>query len=293
MCTPTLHTTVLYPEEDGSNWAIFTTCFRGVLKAISGEPDATEAVTHAHDDRAEPDLQTGQPGDPNANTPKGVAHAEQDSTQGEETASNAPAHLEGAGPEPSMDEKEDHSLEVEEEGIAGENASVERDIGPRVELQIPGVSPLATHEDIGLLTSPSPSSSPLTPEAASMQCSPVANTGTSATPDNDSAEDAEEAFRAKTSRAEDEEALDWAGLDDQPVKEGEEWNADEEAGAVTTPLVEDAPRIESRPTPHNALHAHTPTSEAASTQRSPAVNSGTPGIPEPEDRGRELGPAAA
>ena len=124
-----------------------------------------------------------------------------------------------------------------------------------------------------------------------MQCSPVANTGTSATPNNDSAEDAEEAFRAETSRAEDEEALDWAGLDDQPVKEGEEWNADEEAGAVTTPLVEDAPRIESRPAPHNALHAHTPvTSEAASTQRSPAVISGTPGIPEPEDRGVDWDP---
>ena len=55
---------------------------------------------------------------------------------GEDAITNpyAPAHLEGAGPELSMDGKEDHSLEVEEEGIAGENASVEGDTGPRVEL---------------------------------------------------------------------------------------------------------------------------------------------------------------
>ena len=120
-----------------------------------------------------------------------------------------------------------------------------------------------------------------------MQCSPVANTGTSATPNNDLAEDAEEAFHAKTSCVEDEEALNWAGLDGRPVKEGEEWNADKEAGAVTTLLVEDAPRIESRPAPHNMLHAHTSMSKAASTQRSPAINSGTPGIPKPEDCGAD------
>jgi len=72
----------------------------------------------AHHDRAEPDMQSRQPGD-----------------------TNARAHLEGAAPEPSMDEEEHHSLEVEEEGTAGENASIERDMGPRVELQHPGVSP--------------------------------------------------------------------------------------------------------------------------------------------------------
>jgi len=234
----------------------------------------------------------GHPGNPNVNTPEGVAPAEPDSTPGEDTTTNpyAPAHLEGVGLDPSMDGKEDHTLEVEEEGIAGENASVERDIGPCVKLQIPGVSPLATHEDIGLLTSPSPSSSPLTPEAASMQCSPVANTGTSATPNNDSAEDAEEAFHAETSGAEDEEAFDRAGLEGRLVKEDEEWDANEEAGVVTTSLMEDAPCTESRPAPHNALHAHTPTSKAASTQRSPGVNSGTPGIPEPEDRGADWDP---
>jgi len=115
--------------------------------------------------------------------------------------------------------------------------------------------------------------------------------GTSATPNNDSAEDTKEAFRAETLHAEDEEALDWAGLDGQPVKEGEEQNADEEAGAVTTPLVEDTPRIESKPAPHNMLHAHTPvTSKAASMQRSPVINSGTPGIPKPEDCGVDWDP---
>jgi len=43
--------------------------------------------------------------------------------------------------------------------------------------------------------------------------------------------------------------------------------------------------------PRNALHAHTPiTSEAASMQRSPAANSGTPEIPKPEDRGTDWDP---
>jgi len=112
----------------------------------------------------------------------------------------------------------------------------------------------------------------------------------SATPNNDSAEDAEEAFCAEMSRAEDEEAFDRAGLEGQLVKEDEEWDADEEAGVVTMSLVEDAPCTESKPFPHNALHAHTYTSKAASTQRSPAVNSGTPGIPEPEDRGADWDP---
>jgi len=175
----------------------------------------------------------GHPGNPNVNTPKGVTPAEPDSTPGEDATTNlyAPAHLEGAGPELSMDGKEDHSLEVEEEGIT-ENASIEWDIGPRVELQDPGVSPLAMQEDVRSLTPSSPS--PITPEAASMQCSLVANTGTSATPNNDSAEDAEEAFRAETSGAEDEEAFDRAGLEGRLVKEDEEWDADEEAGLVAT-----------------------------------------------------------
>jgi len=196
---------------------------------------------HMHHDCAELDMQSRQPGDTNAHT-----------------------YLEGTAPEPLMDEKEDHSLKVEEEGIAGKNASIEWDMGPCVELQHPRVSPLAMHKDIRPLTSPSSSPS-TTQEAASTQCSLFTNMGMSATPDNDLAEDAEEAFCAKMSCLEDEEALDWAGLDNQPVKEGEERNADEEAGAVTTLLVEDAPHIKSKPAPHNTLHVHTPiTSEAAS-----------------------------
>jgi len=90
-----------------------------------------------------------------------------------------------------------------------------------------------------------------------MQRSSAANAGTSATPDKDSEEDTEETFRAETSGAEDGEALDRAGLDGRLVKEEEEWNTDEEAG-VTTLLVEDAPRTESTPVPHNALHAPAP-----------------------------------
>src|SRR5260221_7988072 len=199
----------------------------------------------------------GHPGNPNDNTPEGVAHPEPDSTPGEDANPNTDArvHLEGAGSQLSMDGKEGHSLEVEEEGIAGENASVEGDIGPRVELQDPGVSPLATQEDVGSLTPPSSPPSPTTPEAASTQRSPAANMGTSATPEPASDNAAEETFRAKTSGAEDEDALDRAGLEGRLVKEEEEWDADEETGAVTTMLVEDAPCIESRPIPHNVLHA--------------------------------------
>ena len=202
----------------------------------------------------------GDSGNPNDNNPKGVTLVEQDSTTGEEADTSAPMHLEGAGPEPSMDEEEDQPLEVEEEGIAGKNASVEQDMGPRVELQVPRVSPLAMQEDAG--SSPSPSSlSPPTPEAASMQCSPATNTDTSAIPEPDS-DDEWETFRAETWSAEDDEALDWARLEVQPVEEGEGWDADEEARAVTTLLVEDAPCTDSMPVPHNALHApassHTP-----------------------------------
>ena len=184
-----------------------------------------------------------------------------------------------------MDGKEDHLLKVEEEGIAGKNASIERDIGPCVKLQDPGVSPLATQEDVRSLTPPS-SSSPITPKAASMQRSLVVNTGASATPEPESDGDdfwtveedvahahpdraeldplmdepesddeAEETFCAEMSGMEDEEAFDRAGLEGRLVKEDEEWDADEEAGAVITPRVEDAPCTESRPVPHNALHA--------------------------------------
>jgi len=167
-------------------------------------------------------IEFGHSGNPNDNTPEGVAHVEPDSTRGEEADTNAPALLQGAGPEPLMDEEEHHSLEVEEEGIAGENASVGQDMGPRVELQHPGFSPLATQEEVGLLTPPS-SPSPPTPEAASTQHSLVVNTGTSATPDSDSDNEAEEAFRTEMSGAEDEDAFGRAGLNGQLVKEGEEW----------------------------------------------------------------------
>src|SRR5712691_3315723 len=126
----------------------------------------------------------GHPGNPNDNTPEGVAHQEPDSMPGEDAITNpyAPAHLEGVGPELSMDGKEDQSLEVEE-GIAGENASIEGDIGPRVELQYPGVSPFAMQEDVGSLTPPSPPPTPTTPEAASTQHSPAVNSGTPAIPE--------------------------------------------------------------------------------------------------------------
>jgi len=178
------------------------------LEAILGKPDAIEEGAHAHHDRAEPDLRVGQPGDPNANTPEGVARGEPDSMPGEDISPNAEqgesdtlkgvahtqtvdvepdltrgevadpmdarAHLEGAEPKFLMDMEGDWLLE--EEGTAGENASVEGDRDPRVELQEPGVSRLATPEEVEFLTSPSSSSSPPDSEAASTQHSPVVNT---------------------------------------------------------------------------------------------------------------------
>ena len=74
-------------------------------------------------------------------------------------------------------------------------------------------------------------------------------------------------------------------LEGQPVKEEEERDTEEKAGAGTTSLVEDAPCIKSRPAPCDVLHAHTHTSEAARMQCSLDVNSGTPGTTEPEECG--------
>jgi len=147
-------------------------------EAIQGEPGATE----------------WQPGDPSTNTPKGVAHAEPDSTPGEvfDPNANAPVHLEGAGLGFLMDAEEDRPYVLEEDGIAWENASVEEDRDPRIELQEPGVSHLAMPEEDMFLTSSlssssssSSSSSPITPKTASMQCSPAIDTEMPATPEPD------------------------------------------------------------------------------------------------------------
>jgi len=149
--------------------------------AILGEPGAIKEGAHTHNDRVEPDLKEGQPGDPNANTPKGVAHAGPDSTPGEEVdpIANLPMHLKGTGPE----------VMLEEGGIAGENASVEGDRDPLVELQEPGVSHLATPEKAYLLTSSPPL--PTTPEAASTQRSLAIDTEMPAIPVPDHGADLE------------------------------------------------------------------------------------------------------
>jgi hypothetical protein len=219
------------------------------------------------------------PGNPNNNTPEGVAPAEPDSMPRDDTNPNtdARAHLEGAGSQVSMDE-EDHLVKVEE-GIAGENASVEGDIGPCVELQNPSaplprkrtLDPSHRHHQPGAATPGLTTPMAPTQKTAAriwtrrrmthLRQSRLWNNnpprglpdaGTSATPDKDSEEDTEETFRAETSGAEDEEAL---------VKE-EGWDADEEAG-VTTLLVDDAPRTESTPVPHNVLHAPAPSHTSA------------------------------
>jgi len=66
-------------------------------------------------------------------------------------------------------------------GTVGGDASVEGDRNPRVELQEPGVSYLATQENAGSLTLPL-SPPPITLEAARTQFLPVVNAGTLATP---------------------------------------------------------------------------------------------------------------
>ena len=63
-----------------------------------------------------------------------------------------------------------------------------------------------------------------------------------------------EASRAELTSAEDEQAFDWFGSDDQLVTEGEESHAEEEANAATLEE-EAAPRSEALPVPHHALHA--------------------------------------
>ena len=110
----------------------------------------------------------GQPGDPNANTLEEDTHVEPDSTPGEDTNpdANTPVHPEGMGPD----------VLLVEDGTAQENAGIEGDKDPHVELQEPGVSHPTTPEDNVLLILSSPPH--IIPEAASMQRSPVISTMT-------------------------------------------------------------------------------------------------------------------
>jgi len=138
-------------------------------EVILGKPGAIEEVAYKHNDHVEPDLQ-GQPGNPNANTPKGVTHPKLDLMPGEDIYpnTNAPVHLEGMGPE----------VMLEKGGITRENASIEEDRVPRIKLQESGVSHLAMLEEDMFLTTSSSPSPPTTSKAASMQRSLAANTGT-------------------------------------------------------------------------------------------------------------------
>jgi hypothetical protein len=73
----------------------------------------------------------------------------------------------------------------------------------------------------------------------------------------------DKASHAKLASAEDEQALDPFGSDNQLVSEGEDRNTEEEANAATLEE-EDAPCSEAHPVLHHALHApiisHTPAS---------------------------------
>jgi len=72
--------------------------------------------------------------------------------------------------------------------------------------------------------------------------------------DDSDSKDKDKAFRTETWGVEDEGDLDWAGLKDQLVKEGEEQEAKEEAGAATLPKEDSAPCTGSQPVPHNMPH---------------------------------------
>jgi len=72
--------------------------------------------------------------------------------------------------------------------------------------------------------------------------------------DNLDSKDEDKAFHAKTWGAEDEGNLDWARLEDQLVKEGEEQEAKEKAGAATLPKEDSTPCTRSQPIPHNMPH---------------------------------------
>ena len=71
------------------------------------------------------------------------------------------------------DEPDDWLLQEMEERPAGKSTAIKEESGPRIELQEPGVSCLATLP---------PSSPPTISEAALTQRSPVVNTGTPAIP---------------------------------------------------------------------------------------------------------------
>jgi hypothetical protein len=179
-------------------------------EVILGKPDTIEEVAHAHHDHVELDLNMGELGDPNANTPKRVTHTEPDLMPGEDINPNmnAPAHLEGAEPEVLMDKEDDHLLKVEEDGAARKAISVEGNMGPHIKLREPGVSYLAMQENTASLTplpllSPPP---PPYPDIASMQHSLIVNAWTLITsePDSDNNNDnVWEAFRLDTCGVED------------------------------------------------------------------------------------------
>jgi hypothetical protein len=65
----------------------------------------------------------------------------------------------------------------------------------------------------------------------------------------------DEAFHAELMGAEDEDALNWAGFEDQLVKKGKDWCIEEEADAATL-KEKDTPRSEAQPIPYHAQHAH-------------------------------------
>ena len=79
-------------------------------------------------------------------------------------------------------------------------------------------------------------------------------------------DDNDKASYIKLTGAEDEQALDWFGSDDQLVTEGEESHTKEKAN-VATLKEEDAPCSKAQPIPHYVLHtpiiSHTPASPGA------------------------------
>ena len=170
---------------------------------------------------------------------------------------NTPTHSEGAGPELLMDKEENCSLKVEEEGIAWKTPPPRGTWVPASSCKTLGSAPLPHRWMLGHHHHHYPLLGLLARSAhqSSTQGHQPPQTMTQKTTTHP------EAFRAETLGAEDESALGRARLDGRLVKEGEEWDTNE-ARACAMMLMGDAPRVESRPIPHNVLHtrahSHTP-----------------------------------
>ena len=112
-------------EQPETNPAAADATHAASLEGEGRLPQGPTQNAHAQTTSAEPkvilgelgEIEFGQPGDPNANTPEGVAHAEPDSTPGEDTNpdANMPVYSEVTVPE----------VLLEEDGTNGKDTHIE------------------------------------------------------------------------------------------------------------------------------------------------------------------------